>query len=145
METKSESSACVQDEKTAKLLAYLKGRLYAHDMSRARKAAHQLAWMQEAGFEILKEALFDRRSESLKVAAAYGLRRMRGRMKKMAMEALLEGLSSQNDITRDVCKKTALLLNRTQMKSNAGSNRFAGKFNGSRYSNARSTSVYARS
>jgi len=115
----------VPDEKTLRLLADLKAKLYASNMSRARKAAHQLSWMQEDGFAILKEALLDRRSDGLKVAAAYGLRRMRGRMKKMAMQVLLEGLSSDSTITRNVCKNTALLLNRA--KKGAGSNASAAK------------------
>jgi hypothetical protein len=44
--------------------------------------------MQEDGFEILKEALFGGASRTAKGAAAYGLRKMRGRMRKQAFELL---------------------------------------------------------
>lgn len=107
-----------QDEATRKLLANLKQKLYAGDMSQARKAAHRLSWMQEDGFTILKEALFDNSSKSLKTAAAYGLRGMRGRMKKAALEAIKEGLLIPNRYTRDACKRTLLLLN-SQKQSNS--------------------------
>jgi len=119
METLVEEVVRIPDEKTLKLLADLKAKLYTSNMSRARKAAHQLSWMQEDGFAILKEALLDRRSDGLKVAAAYGLRKMRGRMKNMAMQVLLEGLGSDSNITRNVCRNTALLLNRRSKKSAA--------------------------
>jgi hypothetical protein len=111
MENQEQAPVRVRDEATIKLLAELKLKLYGNNISRARKAAHNLSWMQEDGFEILRDALFDQRAGNLKVAAAYGLRRMRGRMKAKAMDALREGLVSTHNVTRSVCKKTALLLN----------------------------------
>ncbi len=62
-----------------------------------------MSWMQEDGLEILKETVFDAHSASTKNAAAYGLRKMRGRMKKLSLEVFNEGLESDDDSVRDVC------------------------------------------
>jgi hypothetical protein len=110
MEPKTEISVVQNDEATARLLSQLNEKLRCGDMSRARRAAHDLSWKQEAGFEILKDALLNKSSIGTKIAAAYGLRSMRGRMKKMALEALLQGLKSPNDNTRRVCAKTAMMM-----------------------------------
>ena len=45
-----------------------------------------------------------------KSAAAYGLRKMRGRMKKQAMTLLVEGLKHENVDTRQVCAKALQLI-----------------------------------
>jgi HEAT repeat protein len=110
MESKSQNKDVKCDEATLELLAQLKDKLYIGDMSKSRRAAHNLSWMQEAGFEILKNALLDKSPVGTKIAAAYGLRSMRGRMKKMALEVLLQGLKSPNANTRRVCTKTALMM-----------------------------------
>jgi HEAT repeat protein len=110
MEANSQNSTPQDSAAVEVLLAQLKEKLYIGDMSKARRAAHNLSWMQEAGFEILKNALLDKSSIGTKISAAYGLRSMRGRMKKMALEVLLEGLKSPNANTRRVCTKTALMM-----------------------------------
>ena len=53
--------------------------------------------------EILKEALFGKFPKSTKFIAAYGFRRMHGRMKKMAREVLQEGIGLLRSgvVTRD--------------------------------------------
>ena len=103
-------------EAAEKLLAQLKEKLYCGNMSRARLAAHDLSWKQEAGLEILKNALIGRTSIGTKIAAAYGLRLMRGRMRKMVLEVLLQGLKSPNANTKRVCTKTALMMTKKPQK-----------------------------
>jgi hypothetical protein len=110
MEPESQIPNSQNDEAALRLLVQLKEKLYCGDMSKARRAAHDLSWKQEAGLDILKEALIGRSSIGTKIAAAYGLRSVRGRMKRKALEVLLEGLKSPNDNTRRVCTKTALIL-----------------------------------
>ena len=110
MELAKENADRQDDEATIKLLAQLKEKLHIGDMSKARRAAHNLSWMQEAGFDILKDALIGKSSIGTKIAAAYGLRCVRGRLKKKVLEVLLEGLKSPNANTRRVCTKTALTL-----------------------------------
>jgi hypothetical protein len=44
------------------------------------------------------------------VAAAYGLRRMQGRMKKMALEVFGDGLKHRDSNTRTACEKALLLI-----------------------------------
>ena len=117
MEQKKEITSTQTDEASIRLLAQLKDKLHSGDMSRARRAAHNLSWMQDAGFDILKDALLNKSSIGTKIAAAYGLRSMRGRMKKLVLEVFLQGLQSPNDNTKRVCTKTALMLTKkTQPK-----------------------------
>ena len=122
MEPKQELSVRHSDEATLRLLADLREKLHCGNMSRARRAAHNLSWMQDAGFDILKDGLLGNSSIGTKISAAYGLRCMRGRMKKMALEVLLQGLQSANDNTRRVCAKTAMLLTK-KAKPVSGSHR----------------------
>ena len=110
MEATRETAQPQNNEAAIKLLAQLKEKLHCGDMSKARRAAHNLSWMQEAGFEILKEGLVGKSSIGTKIAAAYGLRSVRGRMKEKVLEALLQGLKSTNANTRRVCTKTAMML-----------------------------------
>ena len=86
--------------------------LYSDDTSTARRAAFNLSWMQEDGLDILKEALFGAPSRRTKTAAAYGLRCMRGRMKKMALDALEQGSKRRNIDVRNVCSHALLLMGR---------------------------------
>jgi hypothetical protein len=60
MESENKIADDQRDEATLKLLAQLKEQLYSGNMSKARRAAHNLSWMQEAGFTILKDALLDK-------------------------------------------------------------------------------------
>ena len=87
----------------AELLEKLKEQLLSSNASVRRQAAFSLSWMQEDGLQILKVTVFGDHSESTKNAAAYGLRKMRGRMKKQALEIFKKGLKHRNSSTRDVC------------------------------------------
>jgi len=92
------------------LLRKLKDRLIAGDISSARLAALRLAWMQEDGLVILKEALFGKHSRTAKKAAAYGLRSMNGRMKKLGRGVLDEGLKHRDRTTKAACVKALFLM-----------------------------------
>jgi hypothetical protein len=90
-------------------LEQLREKVYCDNPSVARHAAYNLSWMQEDGYDILKEALFGTACRATKGAAAYGLRKMRGRMKKNGMALLVEGLRHSNEGTRQVCARALLL------------------------------------
>ena len=92
-----------KDEDSIRLLARLREKLYADDVSAARRAAFNLSWMQEDGLDILKEALFSRVARRTKSAAAYGLRKMHGRMEKMALKVFREGLAHSDGDTKGAC------------------------------------------
>jgi len=98
-----------KDQEAIELLERLREKVYCDNPSAARHAAFNLSWMQEDGFEILKEAMFGSASRTTKGAAAYGLRKMRGRMKKQAMGLLEEGLKHTNTNTRQVCARAMVL------------------------------------
>lgn len=97
-----------KDEDSVKLLSQLRQSLFSEDSSVRRRAAFNLSWMQEDGLDILKEALFGKFPARTKSAAAYGLRSMRGRMKKMAWAVFEEGLQRDDRVTKQVCKKNLL-------------------------------------
>ena len=80
------------------------------DISTARKAAFNLSWMQEDGLEILKGTLYGNYPPTTKNAAAYGLRKMRGRMKKIALDVLNQGLKRRDKSTREICRNALQLL-----------------------------------
>jgi len=92
-----------KDEESIRLLTRLRDKLYADDVSVARRAAFNLSWMQEDGLDILKEALFGKAARRTKSAAAYGLRKMHGRMKKIALGVFKQGLKHADGNIRDVC------------------------------------------
>ena len=73
-----------KDEASIILLEKLQGQLHSSNASIRRRAAYNLSWMQEDGLDILKSTLFKECAVTTKNAAAYGLRKMQGRMKKMA-------------------------------------------------------------
>ena len=98
-----------KDQKAIELLARLREEVYSDNPSAARHAAFNLSWMQEDGFDILKEALFGTARRATKGAVAYGLRKMRGRMKKNGMALLEEGLRHSNEGTRQVCARALSL------------------------------------
>jgi len=75
-----------KDDASVKVLAKLREQLYCSNVSTVRQSAFNLSWMQEDGLEILEEALFSNSSRRTKGAATYGLRKMRGRMRKKAEE-----------------------------------------------------------
>ena len=111
-----------KDEAEVELLAKLREKLYSENISTARLAAFNLSWKQEDGLDILKETVFGRGSRTAKKAAAYGLRSMKGRMKKMAGEVLKEGLKNSDRTTRAACEK-ALLIMSGQAPKPSGSGR----------------------
>mgnify|MGYP000482361259 CR=1 FL=1 len=100
-----------KDEVAVKLLEKLKEQLRSSDASSRRKAAFNLSSMQEDGLEILQEALFGDSPWRTKGAAAYGLRKMRGRMRKPAEEVLVEGLKHPNPKTAEICGNALIVLN----------------------------------
>jgi len=99
-----------KDEAAVVALAQLREKLHSEEISHARKAAFNLSWMQEDGLEILVEALFGSFPRDTKKAAAYGLRSMNGRMRKLAEEVLTKGLTHHNRITKDACAKSLQLM-----------------------------------
>ncbi len=107
---KREPSGREKDEASAKLLEELRQKLYSERIPAARRAAFNLAWMQEDGFEILTEAIFSNAAKSTKRAAVYGLRKMQGRMKKVARQFLEDGLGSERKDVRDICKHAKAVL-----------------------------------
>jgi hypothetical protein len=94
----------------AKLLERLGEQLNSSNASIRRQAAFNLSWMQEDGLEVLKGALFSSGATRTKNAAAYGLRKMRGRMKKMGFDVLRQGLEQRDSATREVCKHALRLV-----------------------------------
>ena len=115
-----------KDEASIKLLEKLREQLYSQHASNRRQAAFNLSWMQEDGLEILKAALIGDCHITTKNAAAYGLRKMRGRMKKVALDVLKQGKEHTNSETREVCRNALLRLEGKPDKkpvSKAGSRR----------------------
>ncbi|MBN2137928.1 MAG: hypothetical protein JW720_08975 [Sedimentisphaerales bacterium] len=114
---KKESADREQGESAAGVLEKLTRQLHSSNASIRRQAAFNLSWMQEDGMELLKETLFGNLGESTKNAAAYGLRKMRGRMKKLAMEALRDGLKERDKSTREVCRRALELMGEDEKKA----------------------------
>lgn len=101
-----------KDEASAKLLAKLREQLYCSNISTIRQSAFNLSWMQEDGLDILREALFGSSPRRTKGAAAYGLRKMRGRMRKLAEDVLVEGLKHPDHKTAEICGNALIVLKR---------------------------------
>lgn len=107
---KREPSGREKDEASIKLLKKLREQLYSADASNRRRAAYKLSWMQEDGLDILKAALFGDCPVPSKNAAAYGLRKMRGRMKKKALEVLEQGMKHRDGDIRGICRNALQML-----------------------------------
>lgn len=107
---KRKPSGREKDEAEIELLAKLREKLHSENVSTARLAAFNLSWKQEDGLDILKETLFAKCSRTAKKAAAYGLRSMKGRMKKMAVDVLNEGVKHRDRTTSAACSKALFLL-----------------------------------
>lgn len=107
---KRKPSGREKDEAALELLEKLRTKLHSEDISAARLAAFNLSWMQEDGLGILQETLFGDFSRTAKKAAAYGLRSMKGRMKKLASEVLQKGLEHRNRTTKAACEKALFLM-----------------------------------
>jgi hypothetical protein len=99
-----------KDPTAIKLLAQLREKLYCEHVPVARRAAFNLSWMQEDGLEILKEALFSNAGRRAKAAAAYGLRKMRGRMREPSVDVLSEGLADSDRMTAEICENALSIL-----------------------------------
>jgi len=115
-----------KDQAAVERLAELREKLHSEDISTARKAAFTLSWMQEDGLDIFVEALFGSFPRTAKQAAAYGLRSMNGRMRKMAEEVLTRGLTHSNRITKETCTKSLLLMKEGPAKKKGGFHRKPG-------------------
>ena len=115
-----------KDEEAIKLLEKLREQLHSSDASNRRRAAFNLSWMQEDGLEILKGALFSDFPIITKNASAYGLRKMRGRMKNMALEVLKQGLKCRDSSTRKVCTNALQLLGQDVPAESVSQGRAAG-------------------
>jgi hypothetical protein len=109
---KRQPSGREKDEASIKLLAKLREQLYSSNISTVRQSAFNLSWMQEDGLDILKEALLGDGPRRVKSAAAYGLRKMRGRMRKRAEEVLVEALSHQDPKTAEIARNALIVLKR---------------------------------
>ncbi|MEA3227344.1 MAG: hypothetical protein U9Q07_15445 [Planctomycetota bacterium] len=110
-EEKKELSDSEKHEAALERLRQLREKLFTKDISTARLAGFNLSWMQEDGLAILKEALFGNYPRTTKKAAAYGLRSMHGRMKKLGAEALEQGRSHSDRMTREACVKALAIMN----------------------------------
>jgi hypothetical protein len=99
-----------RDPATIEKLKQLRQKLMSDNISYARVAAFQLSWLQEDGMAVLQEALFGNYPQTAKKAAAYGIRSMRGRMKKVAVEVLEKGITHQDRTTREVSKTSLGLM-----------------------------------
>jgi hypothetical protein len=106
---KREPSGREKSKEAIELLGRLREKIYCDNSSAARHSAFNLSWMQEDGFEILKEALLSNANRTAKGAAAYGLRKMRGRMRKPAFTLLEDGLKHDSEGTRQVCARALKL------------------------------------
>ncbi len=110
MESETRKLSSREKDEATQLLEKLQEQLQSSDASNRRRAAFNLSWMQEDGLEILKGALYGGSHVTTKNAAAYGLRKMRGRMKKVALEVLKEGLKHRDGFTREVSRNALRLL-----------------------------------
>jgi len=111
IEEKKELSDSEKHEAALERLRQLREKLFSKDISTARLAGFSLSWMQEDGLAILKEALFGNYPRTTKKAAAYGLRSMHGRMKKLGAEVLEQGASHSDRMTREACAKALAIMN----------------------------------
>lgn len=107
---KRKPSGREKDEAAVKLLAKLREQLRSSNISTVRQSAFNLSWMQEDGLDILQEALFGDWPWRSKSAAAYGLRKMRGRMRKQAEEVLVDGLGHPDSKTSEICRNALIVL-----------------------------------
>jgi hypothetical protein len=104
------SSEKERDAAAVEQLRQLTRKLCSNDITTARLAGYNLSWMQEDGLAILTETLLGNYSRTTKKAAAYGLRSMKGRMKKMALEVLEQGLMHRDRTTKAACIKALSLM-----------------------------------
>ena len=106
------------DEESIRVLKELTKKLCSNDITAARLAAHNLSWMQEDGLAILANILNGDFTRTSKKAAAYGLRSMKGRMRKLAVEVLQKGLKSRDRTTKAACIKALSLMDKSAPAKN---------------------------
>ena len=111
------------DEESIKALKELTVKLCSNDITTARLAAFNLSWMQEDGLAILTNILNGDFTRTSKKAAAYGLRSMKGRMRKPAAEVLQKGLKSRDRTTKAACIKALSLMNKGASEKDASDNK----------------------
>jgi hypothetical protein len=114
----TKSSVKERDEAAVEQLRQLTRKLCSNDITTARLAAHNLSWMQEDGLAIFTETLMGNYSRTTKKAAAYGLRSMKGRMKKLASGVLEQGLRHRDRTTKAACVKALSLMKGGASKKN---------------------------
>jgi hypothetical protein len=107
---KRQPSGREKDEAAIELLEKLREQLYSSNISTVRQSAFHLSWMQEDGLDILREALLGNTPRRAKSAAAYGLRKMRGRMRKKAEETLVEGTTHSDPATAEIARNGLTVL-----------------------------------
>ena len=124
------SSGREKDQAAIELLRQLTRKLCSNDITTARLAAFNLSWMQEDGLAILTQVLLGDFSRTSKKAAAYGLRSMKGRMRKMALEVLEQGLKQRDRTTKAACVKAlSLMKSKGAKKADSVEKPIAGKPN----------------
>jgi hypothetical protein len=101
---KRKPSGREKDEASLQLLEKLREQLYSSNLTIIRQTAFNLSWLQEDGLDILKEALLLNTPRKTKGAAAYGLRKMRGRMRRPAKDVIIEGTASPDPGTAEICR-----------------------------------------
>lgn len=111
---KRQPSGREKDEASIELLEKLREQMYSTNISTVRQSAFHLSWMQEDGLEILREALLGDTPRRAKSAAAYGLRKMRGRMKKKAEETLVEGTTSSDRLTSELSRNALMVIKKAK-------------------------------
>jgi hypothetical protein len=109
---KRKPSGREKDEAAVELLSKLREQMYCSNVSTVRQSAFNLSWMQEDGLDILKEALLGNGPRRAKSAAAYGLRKMRGRMKKLAEEVLVQGIGHHDPKTAEIAGNALVVMKR---------------------------------
>ena len=110
------SSGVQRDEAAIERLKQLTRKLCSNDITTARLAAHNLSWLQEDGLAILTETLTGDYSRTTKKAAAYGLRSMKGRMRKLGLEVLEKGTKHRDRTTKAACIKALSLVKGSSAK-----------------------------
>lgn len=111
---KRQPSGREKDEAALELLEKLREQLYSTNISTVRKSAFHLSWMQEDGLDILREALLNDTPRRTKSAAAYGLRKMRGRMRKHAEATLIEGTTSPDRLTAEISRNALVVIKKSK-------------------------------
>lgn len=111
---KRQPSGREKDDAALELLEKLREQLYCSNISTIRQSAFHLSWMQEDGLEILREALLGDTPRRTKSAAAYGLRKMRGRMRKRAEGILHEGTSHSDPLTAEISRNALIVIRKSK-------------------------------